>query len=39
MAENQTVLKTRDQVPEELTWDLEAIFPTDDDWEYVKINC
>ena len=33
MAENQTVLKTRDQVPEELTWDLEAIFPTDDDWE------
>ncbi|MGM8214653.1 oligoendopeptidase F [Bacillaceae bacterium W0354] len=33
MAEKGTALKTRDQVPEELVWDLEAIFPTDEDWE------
>ncbi len=23
----------RDEVPEELTWDLTSIFATDDDWE------
>ncbi len=33
MTETATGLKTRDEVPKELTWDLEAIFPTDDDWE------
>ncbi|MGP4073907.1 oligoendopeptidase F [Piscibacillus sp. B03] len=33
MTETATGLKTREEVPEHLTWDLEAIFPTDDDWE------
>ncbi|WP_188208330.1 oligoendopeptidase F [Alkalibacillus aidingensis] len=33
MAEQSTGLKTREEVPTELTWDLEAIFPTDEDWE------
>src|SRR5699024_5334673 len=31
MAETQT-LPTREDVPEELTWKLEDIFPTDQDW-------
>ncbi|MDV2582711.1 oligoendopeptidase F [Alkalibacillus haloalkaliphilus] len=28
-----TGLKTREKVPTELTWDLEAIFATDEEWE------
>ncbi|GAA0455095.1 oligoendopeptidase F [Alkalibacillus silvisoli] len=28
-----TGLKTREEVPTELTWDLEAIFSTDEEWE------
>ncbi|TFB22012.1 oligoendopeptidase F [Filobacillus milosensis] len=33
MTETVTGLKTREEVPTELTWDLEAIFPTDEAWE------
>src|SRR5699024_11814684 len=33
MSKDTGKLKTRDQVPEELTWDLEAIFETDELWE------
>ncbi len=33
MSKDTDKLKTRDQVPEELTWDLEAIFETDELWE------
>ncbi|RPF52112.1 oligoendopeptidase F [Aquisalibacillus elongatus] len=33
MTETATGLKTREEVPTDLTWDLEAIFATDDDWE------
>ncbi|GEL77149.1 oligoendopeptidase F [Tenuibacillus multivorans] len=33
MTENGTALKTREEVPKELTWDLEAIFPSDEAWE------
>lgn len=33
MSKDTEKLKTRDQVPEELTWDLEAIFETDELWE------
>lgn len=33
MAKEAKTLKTRDEVPEELTWRLEDIFATDDLWE------
>ncbi len=33
MADEGTALKTREEVPKELTWDLEAIFETDEEWE------
>ena len=33
MSKDTNKLKTRDQVPKELTWDLEAIFETDELWE------
>ncbi|WP_027962926.1 oligoendopeptidase F [Halalkalibacillus halophilus] len=33
MSEGSTGLKTREQVSTDLTWDLEAIFPTDEAWE------
>ncbi|PKR78351.1 oligoendopeptidase F [Halalkalibacillus sediminis] len=33
MSEKSTGLKTREEVPENLTWDLEKIFSTDEEWE------
>jgi len=33
MAKAKQELKRREDVPKELTWDLEAIFATDDDWK------
>lgn len=33
MANEQQALPTRDQIPEELTWKLEDIFATDEEWE------
>ncbi|PYZ97731.1 oligoendopeptidase F [Alteribacter lacisalsi] len=33
MAEQTTALPKRDEIPKELTWDLEDIFETDDKWE------
>ncbi|MBU6081500.1 MULTISPECIES: oligoendopeptidase F [Allobacillus] len=33
MSEESTGLKTREEVPTELTWNLEAIFSTDEEWE------
>lgn len=33
MTEMTKELPKRDEIPEALTWDLEAIFPTDDAWE------
>ncbi|WP_163537067.1 oligoendopeptidase F [Gracilibacillus sp. YIM 98692] len=33
MAEAQKSLPKRDEIPEELTWKLEDIFATDEDWE------
>ncbi|WP_096189379.1 oligoendopeptidase F [Evansella halocellulosilytica] len=33
MASQSTALPKRDEVPKELTWDLEDIYETDDDWE------
>ena len=33
MSKEASTLKTREEVPKELTWDLEAIFETDEKWE------
>src|SRR5699024_12759784 len=33
MTEMTKELPKRDEIPKELTWDLESIFPTDDAWE------
>src|SRR5690625_4928716 len=33
MSKEASALKTREEVPKELTWDLEAIFETDEKWE------
>lgn len=33
MANEQQSLPKRDQIPEELTWKLEDIFATDEEWE------
>lgn len=33
MSKTKKELKARNQIPEELTWDLEAIFATDEQWE------
>ncbi|WP_026690169.1 oligoendopeptidase F [Alteribacter aurantiacus] len=33
MTEQSTALPKRDEIPKELTWDLEDIFETDDKWE------
>lgn len=33
MSKMKAELPKREDVPKHLTWDLEAIFPTDDDWE------
>src|SRR5690625_2146742 len=33
MSKEASALKTREEVPKELTWDLGAIFETDEKWE------